>query len=110
MIASFVHEGRVIDFIPGADVLPGDVLVIGDLVGVSLRGLVAGELGSLSIAGVFDFPKAVGGGSGIAMGTKVYWDAAAKQATATAGANKYLGKTTKAAVDADTTVRAKLLP
>ena len=110
MIATFVHEGRVIDFVPVADVLPGDVLVLGDLVGVSLRAVSAGEVGALSIADVFDFPKAVGGGSAIGYGIKVYWDAVAKQATTTVGANKYLGKTTKAAADADTTVRAKLLP
>jgi hypothetical protein len=60
--------------------------------------------------GVFAFPKAVGAGSGLAFGVKVYWDAVAKVVTATVAANKYLGKTVQAAADIDATVRARLCP
>ena len=48
------------------------------------RPIAANTPGSLAVAGVFDFPKATGAGSGIAAGTKVYWDATNKVATATA--------------------------
>jgi len=46
----------------------------------------------------------------IAVGSKVYWDVADQVAKTDdeSGANKYLGKTVKAAGDDDTTVRVRL--
>jgi predicted RecA/RadA family phage recombinase len=110
MAATFVQEGRAIDYTPTGPVAAGDVVVQGDLVGVARSPIAANTPGSLAVAGIFDFPKATGAGSGIAAGVKVYWDATDKQAKADdeTGANKYLGKTTKAAADADTTVRVRL--
>jgi predicted RecA/RadA family phage recombinase len=110
VIAEFVHEGSAIDFVPATDVGAGEVVVIGDLVGVTKRACGAGELGSLAVEGVSDFPKATGAGSAIPAGSKLYWDVADKQAKtdSEAGANKYLGKSTQAASDADATVRARL--
>ena len=108
MTATFVEEGNAIDYTPGADVAAGDVVVQGDLVGVAKSPIAANTPGSLAVVGVFDFPKATGTGSGIAAGTKAYWDATNKVATATVGSNKFLGKTTKAAADADTTVSVRM--
>lgn len=106
----FVHDGGAVDYAPTADVAAGAVVVQGDLVGVSRMPLAANVLGSLAVAGVFDFPKAAGTGTAITAGTKVYWDATDKQAKADdeTGVNKLLGKTTKAAADADTTVRVRM--
>jgi predicted RecA/RadA family phage recombinase len=109
-LAVFVHEGNAVDYTPGADVAAGDVVLQGELLGVARTPIAANTPGSLAVAGVLDFPKATGTGSGIAAGTKVYWDVADKQAKADSetGANKFLGKTTKAAADADATVRVRL--
>ena len=109
--AKFVHEGGAIDYTPGADVLTGAVVVQAELVGVAHGPIKANQLGSLAVSGVFDFPKALGAGSAIPAGTNAYWDAAAQNATknAAAGANKLIGKTVKTTVDADTTVRIRLL-
>lgn len=107
-MAQFVQEGTFVDYTPAADVAVGAVVVQGDLVGVAPRAIGANTPGSLAVAGVFDFPKAAGAGSAIAAGTSVYWDAVNSQATATAAGNKLLGKTVKAAADADTTVRVRL--
>jgi predicted RecA/RadA family phage recombinase len=109
-IAVFVHEGRAIDYTPSADVAAGNVVVQGDLVSVARSPIAANTPGSLAVSGVFDFPKAAGAGSGIAAGAKTYWDVADKQAKTDdeTGANKLLGKTVKAAADADTTVRVRL--
>jgi predicted RecA/RadA family phage recombinase len=110
VIAEYVQMGDAVDFIPAADVAAGDVAVEGELVGVVKRSRKAGELGALAVTGVFDFPKPTGAGSAIPAGSKLYWDVADKQAKtdSEAGANKYLGKSTQAASDADTTVRARL--
>jgi predicted RecA/RadA family phage recombinase len=107
-MAQFIQEGCSIDYTPGADVAAGAVVVQNDLVGVAKRPIAANTLGSLSVEGVFDFPKSTAGGSAIAAGVTVYWNAGAQQATATAAGNKLLGKTVKAAADADTTVRVRM--
>jgi predicted RecA/RadA family phage recombinase len=106
--ATFVHDGKAVDYTPGSAVAAGDVVVQGDLVGVSPRPIAAGTLGALGVTGVFDFPKATGGGSALTAGTVVYWDALAKVATATSVGNKQLGKVVKDSADADTTVRVRL--
>ena len=106
--ANFVHDGSSIDYRPGADVAAGDVVVQNDLVGIAKLDIAANVLGALAVTGVFDVPKATGAGTAIGAGAKVYWNATAKQATTTATGNKYLGKTVRAAADADATVRVRL--
>jgi len=108
--AVFVHEGASIDYTPAADVAAGDVVVQGDLVGVAKLDIKANKLGALAVEGVFDFAKATGAGTAIAVGAVVYWNDAANQATTVAAGNKLLGKSVRAASDNDTTVRGKLSP
>jgi predicted RecA/RadA family phage recombinase len=108
--ARFIHDGHSIDYTPGSDVSAGDVIVQGDLVGIAKLDIAANALGALAVVGVFDFPKTAGVGEAIAVGVKVYWDVAdtvAKTDDET-GANKYIGKTVKAAGDDDTTVLVRL--
>lgn len=107
-MANFLHEGDSIDYTPGADVAAGAVVVQNDLIGVAVRPIPANTAGSLVVEGVFDFPKSTAGGSAIGAGATVYWNAAAQQATTTSAGNKLLGKATKAAADADATVRVRL--
>lgn len=109
-MATFVQEGNAVDYTPSSAVAAGAVVVQGDLVGVARTPIAANALGSLAVTGVFDFPKATGAGSGIAVGAKVYWkaDPGAAQADDEAGANKLIGKVVKAAADADATVRVRL--
>jgi len=106
----FVHEGAAIDYTPGADATAGTVVVQADLVGITRVDLKAGQLGSLAVTGVFDFPKAGGVGSAIPVGTLTYWDATNTVATknAAAGVNKLIGKAVKTTVDADAIVRVRL--
>jgi len=108
--AQFIHDGKSIDYTPGADVSAGDVVVQNDLIGIAKLDIASGALGALAVTGVFDLPKATGVGEAIAAGAKVYWDAGNTVATTdpAAGANKYLGKTVRAAGDDDATVRVRL--
>lgn len=108
--AVFVQEGHQVDYTPGSAVAAGDVVVQGDLIGVAKQPIAANQLGALAVRGVFDFPKATGGGSAISAGATVYWDVADKVAKTDSetGANKLLGKTVAAAGDSDTTVRVRL--
>jgi predicted RecA/RadA family phage recombinase len=104
----FVQEGAAIDYTPGADIPAGTVVVQGDLVGTTRVDLKSGQLGSLAVQGVFDFPKAAGAGTAFTVGTLAYWDATNKVATKTATGNKVIGKAVRAAADADTTVRIRM--
>ncbi len=106
--ATFVHDGASIDYTPGSAVAAGDVIVQGELVGVARTPLAANTLGSLAVAGVFDFAKATGGGTAISAGANVYWDDTNNVATTTATGNKLIGKVVKAAADADATVRVRM--
>jgi len=108
--AQFIQDGRYIDYTPGSAVTAGDVIVQGDLIGIAKGDIAANKPGALAVEGVYDFPKATGVGTGIAVGATVYWDVADVEAKTDSetGANKLLGKTTKAAGDNDATVRVRL--
>jgi predicted RecA/RadA family phage recombinase len=106
--ATFIQEGSAIDYTPGADVAAGSVVVQSDLIGIARLDIQANTLGALAVVGVFEVPKATGVGTALAVGTIVYWDAAAQRATTTAAGNKVLGKVIKAAADADAKVRVRL--
>lgn len=108
--ARYVQVGDSVDYTPSADVAAGDMVVQADLVGVAKLDIKSGVLGALAVSGVFNFPKAAGEGKAIAAGSKVYWDATDKVAKTDdeTGANKLIGKTVRAAADADTTVRARM--
>lgn len=102
-----MQQGASIDHTPVADVAAGDVIVQGDLVGVAVRNVRAGELGALGVAGVFEFPKESGGGVTFSIGDLAYWDDANDVAVAAdgGGANKLIGKAVANAADADETIR-----
>jgi len=104
--ATFVQDGRAIDYTPGSAVASGDVVVQGDLVGVVKRPLAANEQGSLDVEGVFDFAKATN--VAYTVGTVLYWDDTANLVTTTATGNKQIGKVVRAAATTDATVRVRL--
>ncbi len=107
-MTTFVSDGAAIDFTPATDVAPGSVVVQGDLVGVASRPIPANTTGGLAVTGIFDFPKAKGLGMAIAVGVLVYWHVDIQIANTTADGGKPIGKTVRAAADADETVRTRL--
>lgn len=109
--ATFVHHGDSIDYTPSADITAGNVIVQNDLVGIAKRDMPANTPGAIEVAGVFDLPKATGGGTAIDAGLDVYWDAAAEEATTDPGSgsvNKKIGRSIADADDAATHVRVRL--
>jgi len=108
--ATFIHDGNTIDYTPSVDVAAGAVVVLGDLVGVAQRAIPANPLGTLTLVGVFDLPKATGAGTGIAAGATLFWDAGNQVVTTDSGsgANKRLGNAAAVAGTADATARVRL--
>lgn len=106
--AEYFQVGNIIDYTPGSAVAAGDVVVQGELVGVARQPIAANALGALAISGVFKWLKTAA--TVYAVGVLVYWDVADQEATedADGGTNKLIGKTTIAALSADTHLFAKL--
>jgi predicted RecA/RadA family phage recombinase len=104
--AKFVQVGDAIDYTPGSAVAAGDVIVQGDLIGVTKLPIAANQLGALHVDGIFDFAKNTG--VSFTVGQILYWDDTANQATATSSGNKQIGKCVKAAGTSDTTVRIRM--
>lgn len=104
--ATFIQDGKYIDHTPAGVLASGDVVVQGDLVGVTVRPLAVGEPGSLAVDGVFDFNKNTG--VAFTVGQILYWDDTNNVATATATGNKQIGKVVRAAATTDTSVRVRL--
>lgn len=107
-MADYVQQGASIDYTPSVAVTAGDVIVQNTLVGVAKLDIDANALGALAVEGVFDFAKDTGSATAIAAGKKVYWDEDNEVATETAEGNPYVGKTVKAAANADATARVRL--
>jgi predicted RecA/RadA family phage recombinase len=108
MNAVFVQDGDSIVYTPSVDIAAGTVVVQGDLVGVAKLDIAAGELGSLSVTGIFEMPKMAGPSTAITIGTKLYWQALVKQVTLESADGTYMGKAVSNAGDNDATVRVKL--
>ena len=105
MHARFIHDGKSIDFLSATDVPAGSVIVQGSLVGVTKLDVKADRLSALAVVGVFDIVK---GSTAIPLGSRVYWDATAKQAVTTATGNAQLGVAVVEATVDDTVVRVRL--
>lgn len=107
MGAQLIRLGLRINYTAPSDIDYGDVVVQGDLVGIATRDIKSGEVGRIALAGLFGIVKDTGVSTGMTAGTKVYWDATAKFATASdgGGLNKLLGVSTRDADDGDRFVR-----
>ena len=112
--ATFIHDGKAIDYTPGSAVAAGDVVVQNNLVGIAKQPIAADALGALAVEGVFDVAKAA---VEIEAGKSVYWDADGNPVTGDAGSgaatttedgNVQMGFSIAAAADTDGTVRVKL--
>lgn len=52
-MADYRHEGNAIRYIPDTDVEAGDIVELGELVGVARDDIDSGDLGDLYLAGVY---------------------------------------------------------
>ncbi len=109
MMTIYVQRGDSVDYTPDDDVDAGDVIVIGpNLIGIAKLDIAAGELGALSLVGVYDMPKATGTGEDIQRGVNIYWDSS-EQIVTTDNSKIYLGATITEAGENDETIRVHLL-
>lgn len=81
-MASFVQDGDTLDYTPVAAVTAGDVVVVGDIIGVAARSIAAGKLGAITVSGVHSIAKDA---SVFAIGDKVFWNPTGDPVGGTAG-------------------------
>lgn len=73
---NFVQDGSTIDYTNGGSAISsGDVVVVGQSIGIAVGDIANGETGVLSIEGVYDVAKV--SAAVIAQGESVIWDASA---------------------------------
>lgn len=77
MTTTYVQPGEVIDWpnATGSAVASGDVVAIGQILGVALGAIANGGTGSVQITGVFTVPKV--SAAVIAVGESLTWDVSA---------------------------------
>jgi len=110
--ATFVQEGRLIDYTPGSAVDDGEVVEIGNLVCVAPKAIAASALGAVDVGGVYDVRKKES--VTFAAGAPVFWDndetpygggSGTGAAVSNSAAGKYMGVCVKAAAGTDYSVR-----
>ena len=76
MATNYVQNGEVLAYTnAGSAIASGDVVVIGNIMGVAMTDIATDETGSVAIEGVFVLPKVEG--AVIGQGESVIWDASA---------------------------------
>jgi len=103
-------DGQTINYTAATAVTAGDIVPLGDGLGVAVNDIAASAVGALQVTGVFALPKS----ASEAMATQldnVYWDADNERVTleSTDGASvptshKLIGKTAATAAETATTV------
>ena len=104
---NFVQQGVNLTVPAPANILSGDVVIVGDLHGVASINAAQGADLVFVTEGVFELPKVAA--NAFAVGAKVYYDSTAKLVTSTASGNTYIGAAVEAAIASTATVKVKLI-
>lgn len=106
--AIYIQDDDCIDYTPNSDLVAGDVVDLGNFVGITNHDIPNGTLGSLRLEGVYDVVKTT---DTIAIGDKIYWVVSSQFATKTsAGSDAVMGYAVLPAASGDATVRVRLTP
>lgn len=106
MTNKYIQPGEVWDYTAGADIASGDVVVMGDVVGVALAAIANGATGPVQVSGVFELAKL--STDVAAIGDPLYWDAGNSRLTVTASTHKLAGYAAQASGSGTATARVKL--
>lgn len=111
MNAIRVQEGQKIDYTPSAAVDSGDIIDLGDILGVAERAIAASAVGALSVSGVFRLIKDGTTGPVFAVHDPVFWDTVNELAVRTGGSGcLYFGTCVEAAGTNQAWVDTELAP
>ncbi len=80
MKAKYIQKGDSVDFIPSIDMDAGEIVRLGNLIGITKTPIKAGTLGTLAVSGIFDVLKTAG--ISFTAGGNVFWNSEAGTAAA----------------------------
>lgn len=103
---NFVQLGDTVTLTMPADVSSGDVVVVGDQLGVAIMDGLTGERKPVKTTGVFNLPKATA--MTFNEGVILYWDDTNKVVTTSASSNKAIGNAMEAGTNGPTSVLVRL--
>lgn len=107
MAGNYKQPGDVWDHTgAGNPIQSGDVVLMGDVVGVALTDIAVGATGSVAVNGVFEIAKL--STDTPAQGAPLYWDAGNARLTTTAATHKLAGYAARGAGNGATTVLCRL--
>lgn len=104
--AVYSYSGDTIDYTPTVAVNAGDIIDLGDFVGIARFPIAANALGTLGVTGVFDIIKSGTAGPVFAVGEPVFFDTTNNLASKSGGI--LVGICFLAASATDTFVRTKI--
>jgi predicted RecA/RadA family phage recombinase len=103
---NYVQKGENLTVPAPADVLSGEGVLVGSIFGIAAETALSGADVDLVTEGVFDMPKV--SALAIAIGDKVYFDAATKLVNKTSSGNTLIGVATTAAANPSGSVNVRL--
>ena len=103
---NFVQKGENLTIPAPAAIASGDVVIVGEIVGIAAGDAAEDEPCDVVTVGVFSLDKVAA--DAFAVGDAVYWDSANKLATSTASGNTKIGVAVKVAVSGSAAVEVKL--
>ena len=106
MAKNYVQEGDIVTVPAPADVTSGKLVVIGSLIGITQKAALSGQPMPLLTNGVNSYAKT--SALAIAVGDKVYYDAANDLLNKTDVGNTLVGIAVEAAANPSATVKFKL--
>jgi len=83
MKAKYVQRGDSVDFIPSDDLDAGEIVRLGNLIGITRIPVKRGSLGALTLNGIFDIRKPRG--LSFPLGSHVFWDSETSSASDSGG-------------------------
>lgn len=104
--AEYIQEGENITVTCESAKEYHEPMLIGDRLAVLLEPVSAGGKGTAAVTGVWKLPA--DGGTSVAVGQKIFWDATNERITATSTGNKAAGFAVEAISSGDTTAKVKI--
>ena len=89
MAKTYIQPGHTLTIPSPGAIAPGDVVVVGEIIGVAAGAAALGEPADVHVVGVWSLPKVAG--DDMSVGEAIFWDSAAGLATVTATGNTRLG-------------------
>ncbi len=98
---NFLQRGDTLTLVAPADLSSGDVVIVGNFIGIAAHDADNGAEIETSLNGVFTLAKAA---VAISQGDTLYWSTSNTNVSKTASGNTLIGKATVAAASGDATV------